>query len=63
VVLANLSGFDGSPESMRNLQLDYGAAIGQAIANFDSLIVFCVISAITITAARSSCSPRRSTRI
>ena len=30
VVLANLSGFDGSPESMRNLQLEYGAEIGRA---------------------------------
>jgi len=28
VVLANLSGFDGSPESMRRLQLEYGAEIG-----------------------------------
>ncbi|WP_392424653.1 carboxyl transferase domain-containing protein [Barrientosiimonas humi] len=44
VVLANLSGFDGSPESMRNLQLEYGAEIGRAIVNFDRPIVFCVIS-------------------
>ena len=28
VILANLSGFDGSPESMRSLQLEYGAEIG-----------------------------------
>ena len=28
VVLANLSGFDGSPESLRNWQLEYGAEIG-----------------------------------
>ena len=35
VVLANLSGFDGSPESMRSLQLEYGAEIGRAIVNFD----------------------------
>ena len=35
VVLANLSGFDGSPDSMRNLQLEYGAEIGRAIVNFD----------------------------
>ena len=34
VVLANLSGFDGSPESMRKLQLEYGAEIGRAIVNF-----------------------------
>ena len=44
VVLANLSGFDGSPESMRNLQLEYGAEIGRAIVNFDGPIAFVVIS-------------------
>ncbi len=44
VVLANLSGFDGSPESMRKLQLEYGAEIGRAIVNFTGPIVFCVIS-------------------
>ncbi len=44
VVLANLSGFDGSPESMRNLQLEYGAEIGRAVVNFRGPIVFCVIS-------------------
>jgi hypothetical protein len=44
VVLANLSGFDGSPESMRKLQLEYGAEIGRAVVNFDGPMVFCVIS-------------------
>jgi len=44
VVLANLAGFDGSPESMRQWQLEYGAEIGRAIVNFDGPIVFCVIS-------------------
>ncbi|MFL6164319.1 MAG: carboxyl transferase domain-containing protein [Jatrophihabitantaceae bacterium] len=44
VVLANLSGFDGSPDSMRNLQLEYGAEIGRAIVNFAGPIVFCVVS-------------------
>ncbi|MCD2104589.1 ATP-grasp domain-containing protein [Rhodococcus erythropolis] len=44
VVLANLSGFDGSPESLRTLQLEYGAEIGRAIVNFDGPIVFCVVS-------------------
>jgi acetyl/propionyl-CoA carboxylase alpha subunit/acetyl-CoA carboxylase carboxyltransferase component len=44
VVLANLSGFDGSPESMRRLQLEYGAEIGRAIVNFDGPVVFCVVS-------------------
>src|SRR5690606_23604978 len=38
VVLASLSGFDGSPESMRKLQLEYGAEIGRAIVNFDGPI-------------------------
>ncbi|MGY4651257.1 ATP-binding protein [Mycobacterium sp. URHB0021] len=44
VVLANLSGFDGSPESLRNIQLEYGAEIGRAIVNFDGPIVFVVVS-------------------
>ena len=44
VVLANLSGFDGSPESMRKLQLEYGAEIGRAVVNFNGPMVFCVIS-------------------
>jgi acetyl-CoA carboxylase carboxyltransferase component len=44
VVLANLSGFDGSPESMRHWQLEYGAEIGRAVVNFKGPIVFCVIS-------------------
>ena len=42
--LANLSGFDGSPESMRKLQLEYGAEIGRAIVNFEGRIVFVVVS-------------------
>jgi acetyl-CoA carboxylase carboxyltransferase component len=44
VMLANLSGFDGSPESLRRLQLEYGAEIGRAIVNFDGPFVLCVIS-------------------
>ncbi len=44
VVLANLSGFDGSPDSLRNLQLEYGAEIGRAIVNFDGPVIFCVVS-------------------
>ena len=43
-MLANLAGFDGSPESMRQWQLEYGAEIGRAIVNFRGPIVFCVIS-------------------
>ena len=41
---SNLSGFDGSPESMRRLQLEYGAEIGRSVVNFKGPIVFCVIS-------------------
>jgi acetyl/propionyl-CoA carboxylase alpha subunit/acetyl-CoA carboxylase carboxyltransferase component len=44
VVLANLAGFDGSPESMRKWQLEFGAEIGRAVVNFDGPIVFCVVS-------------------
>ena len=44
VMLANLSGFDGSPESSRKLQLEYGAEIGRAVVNFKGPMVFCVIS-------------------
>ncbi len=44
VVLANLSGFDGSPESMRHWQLEYGAEIGRAVTNFRGPIVFVVVS-------------------
>jgi acetyl/propionyl-CoA carboxylase alpha subunit/acetyl-CoA carboxylase carboxyltransferase component len=44
VILANLSGFDGSPESMRHRQLEFGAEIGRAIVNFKGPIVFCVVS-------------------
>ena len=44
VVLANLSGFDGSPESMRSLQLEFGAEIGRAVVNFRGPVVFVVVS-------------------
>ncbi len=44
VVLANLSGFDGSPESLRRLQLEFGAEIGRAVVNFEGPIVFCVVN-------------------
>jgi acetyl-CoA carboxylase carboxyltransferase component len=43
VILANLSGFDGSPESMRERQLEFGAEIGKAVVEFDGPILFCVI--------------------
>ena len=44
VILANLSGFDGSPESLRKLQLEYGAEIGRAVVNFKGPIVFLVVA-------------------
>ena len=44
VLLANLSGFDGSPESMRKLQLEYGAEIARAVVNFKGPILFLVVS-------------------
>jgi acetyl-CoA carboxylase carboxyltransferase component len=44
VILANLSGFDGSPESMRTLQLEYGAEIARAVVDFAGPIVFVVVS-------------------
>ena len=44
VILANLSGFDGSPESLRKLQLEYGAEIGRAMVNFRGPVVFIVIA-------------------
>lgn len=43
-MLANLAGFDGSPESMRDWQLEFGAEIGRAVVSFDGPIVFCVVS-------------------
>jgi acetyl/propionyl-CoA carboxylase alpha subunit/acetyl-CoA carboxylase carboxyltransferase component len=44
VVLANLSGFDGSPESLRKLQLEYGAEIARAVVRFDGPLLFLVVS-------------------
>jgi acetyl-CoA carboxylase carboxyltransferase component len=44
VILANLSGFDGSPESLRRLQLEYGAEIGRAVVNFKGPLIFIVVA-------------------
>jgi acetyl-CoA carboxylase carboxyltransferase component len=44
VVLANLAGFDGSPESLREWELEFGAEVARAVVNFDGPIVFCVLS-------------------
>jgi acetyl-CoA carboxylase carboxyltransferase component len=43
VLLANISGFDGSPESMRKLQLEYGAEIARAVVTFQGPILFCIV--------------------
>lgn len=44
VVLANLSGFDGSPESLRKMQLENGAEIARSVVNFQGPIYFVVVS-------------------
>ncbi|MEO8604000.1 MAG: carboxyl transferase domain-containing protein, partial [bacterium] len=44
VIVATLSGFDGSPESMRSLQLEHGAAIARAVVHFDGPLLFAVVS-------------------
>jgi acetyl-CoA carboxylase carboxyltransferase component len=44
VILANLSGFDGSPESLRSLQLEHGAEIARAVVRFDGPLFFVVVS-------------------
>lgn len=42
VILANLSGFDGSDESLRKLQLEFGAELGRAVVNFKGPLVFVI---------------------
>ncbi len=44
VILANLSGFDGSPESLRSLQLEHGAEIARAVVRFEGPLFFVVVS-------------------
>ncbi|HXJ32416.1 MAG TPA: carboxyl transferase domain-containing protein [Candidatus Eisenbacteria bacterium] len=44
VILANLSGFDGSPESLRRLQLEHGAEIARAVVRFAGPLLFVVVS-------------------
>ena len=44
IILANLSGFDGSPESLRQGQLEYGSEIAQAVQGFDGPIYFIIMS-------------------
>jgi acetyl/propionyl-CoA carboxylase alpha subunit/acetyl-CoA carboxylase carboxyltransferase component len=44
LILANLSGFDGSPESMRRGVLEWGAEIARAVVRFRGRIVFAVVT-------------------
>jgi acetyl/propionyl-CoA carboxylase alpha subunit/acetyl-CoA carboxylase carboxyltransferase component len=44
VILANLSGFDGSPESMRRGILELGAEIARAVVRFEGKLVFVVVT-------------------
>jgi acetyl/propionyl-CoA carboxylase alpha subunit/acetyl-CoA carboxylase carboxyltransferase component len=44
LILANLSGFDGSPESMRRGILEYGAEIARAVVRFRGKLLFAVVS-------------------
>ncbi|MBU1069845.1 hypothetical protein KJ975_09795 [Myxococcota bacterium] len=44
VIFANLSGFDGSPESLRSWQLIHGAEIGRALVNFRGPVLLVVLS-------------------
>jgi len=44
VIFANLSGFDGSPESLRSWQLIHGAEIGRSLVNFKGPVLLVVLS-------------------
>lgn len=44
VILANLAGFDGSPESLLQRQLEKGTWLGEAVRKFKGKMVFKVIS-------------------
>jgi acetyl-CoA carboxylase carboxyltransferase component len=44
VILANLSGFDGSPESMRRGVLEMGAEIARAVVRFSGKLAFVVVT-------------------
>lgn len=44
VILANLSGFDGSPESMRRGILEMGAEIARSVVRFQGRIAFVVVT-------------------
>jgi acetyl-CoA carboxylase carboxyltransferase component len=44
IILANLSGFDGSPESMRRGVLELGAEIARAVVRFQGKLAFIVVT-------------------
>jgi acetyl-CoA carboxylase carboxyltransferase component len=44
VILANLSGFDGSPESMRRGVLEMGSEIARAVVRFSGRLAFVVVT-------------------
>ncbi|HEX3555450.1 MAG TPA: biotin attachment protein [Thermoanaerobaculia bacterium] len=44
VILADLSGLDGSPEPLSSWQLEYGAEIGRAVVSFRGSIVLCFVA-------------------
>jgi acetyl-CoA carboxylase carboxyltransferase component len=44
VILANLSGFDGSPESMRRRVLEMGSEIARAVVRFTGTLAFVVVT-------------------
>jgi acetyl-CoA carboxylase carboxyltransferase component len=44
VILANLAGFDGSPESMRRGILEMGAEIARAVVHFSGRLAFVVVT-------------------
>jgi acetyl-CoA carboxylase carboxyltransferase component len=44
VILANLAGFDGSPESMRRGILEMGAEIARAVVHFNGRLAFVVVT-------------------
>ncbi len=43
VMLANLAGFDGSQDSLMNIQLEHGAELARAVVNFEGPLVVIVI--------------------
>ena len=73
VVLASLSGFDGSARSMKGRQLEFGAEIARAVTNFEGPIVVVVLGRFhggayvvfskALNAEREDPRPRRRLRL